>query len=97
MLWAVQRGKQGILSLSSSGGEGWGEEAFFVHSLAGSWGASTFCDAHCDREPCPLHLDSRRELPLPEGEGWGEGEQSSGSTIGVQNGSWGGGKAPRLQ
>jgi hypothetical protein len=31
--------------------------------------------AHCDHEPFPLCNDGRRDLPLPKGEGRGEGER----------------------
>jgi len=34
-----------------------------------------FFDAHWDHEPHLLANDCRRDLPLPKGEGWGEGEQ----------------------
>src|SRR5499427_11034664 len=33
-----------------------------------------FFDAHWDHEPVPLSNDGRRDLPLPKGEGLGEGE-----------------------
>ena len=75
---------------------GWGEgeqrlrTAICVRFDTGSWRASTFFDAHWDHEPHLLHADGERALPLPEGEGSGEGEQPLRTAIGLQtnNGSW---------
>ena len=50
-----------MVSLSSSGGEGWGEEAMFSGP---------------DFRGVPLVEALLGRLPLPEGEGWGEGEFS---------------------
>src|SRR5215831_14829093 len=62
-------------SLSSIGGEGWGEEALSGRSDRGSWGASTSFDAYWDHEPHQLANHCRRDPPLPEGEGRGEGKR----------------------
>jgi hypothetical protein len=41
--------------------------------VRGSSAAGPFFNAHCRHEPCPP-AEAASHLPLPKGEGWGEGE-----------------------
>src|SRR5262249_51645456 len=62
-------------------------------SGGGSWGASTSFDAHWDHEPHQLANHCRRDPPLPEGEGRGEGKRGVRipRSCAPPSGSWKGG------